>query len=109
MNGRFGSLTGAGLFTAAMAWAFHQQAGYLFASWSCSRAPVGIWITGAIALLILSVGMVLSNLARHSAVAVEMARPRRFLGLISLMATALFLFALLLQAAAALFLPGCAG
>jgi hypothetical protein len=34
-------------------------------------------------------------------------RPRRFLALVALMAGLLFLFAILMQAAAALFLPGC--
>jgi hypothetical protein len=36
-------------------------------------------------------------------------RPRRFLGLVAVMAALLFLFAIILQAAAAFFLPGCVG
>jgi hypothetical protein len=112
MNARsWASWSAAGLFAGTSAWALHQQAGYLFASWACARAPADIWLSGSFAVLLLLAGAVLSALAWRSAggLADEAARPRRFLAVVALMIGALFLFALLLQMAAALFLPGCVG
>jgi hypothetical protein len=103
-------LSAAGLFAGAAAWAMHQQVGYIEASWACGRtaAPV-IWLTGAVATVVLLTGTLLSALALRRAGLGEGERPHRFMATVSLMAAALFLFALALQAVAALFLPGCIG
>jgi hypothetical protein len=108
---RRASVAGAGLFAGAAAWAIHQQAGIIIASWSCDKAAQGIWISGFLAVILLLGGAALSAMALRSARALPLdtGRPRRFLAAIALMASALFLFALALQVAASFFLPGCAG
>jgi hypothetical protein len=107
------SLAGIGLFTGVIAWALHQQAGYILASWACEKAAVGIWVVGALAIVMLLAGAVLSWCGWRSAnvggLHENAARPRRFLAIVALMASALFLFGLLLQMAGPLFLPGCVG
>lgn len=107
------SLAGAGLFTGACAWALHQQVGYILASWACHEAAGAIWLSGAVAVILLLGGAVLSGQGWRAACAdrapEEPARPRRFIATVALMASALFLFAMLLQIAAAFFLPGCVG
>jgi hypothetical protein len=106
-------MVGTGLFAAAFAWAMHQQTGIILASWVCSGAAHAIWLTTAVTGLLLLGGIILSGLglsaARAGRLPEETARPRRFIAIVSLMAGALFLFALGLQAAAAIFLPGCVG
>lgn len=104
-------LSGAALFAGASAWAIHQQIGMIIAGWACEHAASGIWLTGVVMLLLLATGAALSGLGLRSAHAAEpkQARPRRFIAKIGLMAAGLFLFAMALQSAAALFLPGCAG
>jgi hypothetical protein len=113
MSGRgWASLSGAGLFAGAAAWALHQQTGVIIASWACGEAASGIWIGGAIAGLLLLAGAAMSGLGLRGAwvgAPEHIARPRRFLAIVALMASALFLFALLLQVAASFFLPGCLG
>jgi hypothetical protein len=110
---RWASLCGAGLFASAIAWALHQQAGIIVASWACGKAASGIWLSALVAGLLLLGGAILSGLALQAArgpkLAADVARPRRFLASVSLMASALFFFALALQAVAPLFLPGCVG
>jgi hypothetical protein len=107
---RLGVFSAAGLFGGALAWGIHQQVGYLIASWACERPASAIWLTGIIAIVILLVGAALSVTAlRRLSGGTEAGRPRHFLGLVSIMTSLLFLFALVLQAAAALFLPGCVG
>ena len=74
-----------------------------------------IWLLTAIAFIVLASGgwlswqglrpILLDDGVDNSAVW----RPRRFISLVALMAALLFLFAILMQAAAALFLPGCVG
>jgi hypothetical protein len=107
---RWCSLAGLGLFAAAAAWAIHQQAGIIMASWSCEKAAQGIWVSGVATGLVLLGGAVLSALALKTThlLTEDAGRPRRFLAVVSLMASALFLFALALQVAASFFLPGCA-
>jgi hypothetical protein len=105
------SLAGAGLFAAAAAWALHQQAGVISASWNCANSAAMIWTSGGVAGLVLFVGAILSAVALR---AIDNnpsgdGRPRRLIALVGLMAAALFLFAIALQVCAAVFLPGCAG
>lgn len=109
-------LAGAALFAGAAAWALQQQGGYVAASWACSSgATRPIWILTALAAALLAVGgwfswKVLRNVPRNGgALQSDLWRPRHFLSLVALMAALLFLFTILLQAAAALFLPGCIG
>jgi hypothetical protein len=99
------------LFGGAAAWALHQQAGMILASWSCANAPQGIWISAGLAFLVLFFGAALSwHFLRAGSTSPSGAgQPHRFLAKIALMAGALFFFAIILQASAALFLPGCAG
>ena len=103
------SLTGAGLFAGAAAWALHQQVGYILATWACDDAAAGVWISAAITMFVLLAGAILSFAAIGQFRYAGAPQPRGFLALVSLMAAALFLFALALQTAAALFLPGCIG
>ncbi|MBV9992351.1 MAG: hypothetical protein JOZ72_13800 [Alphaproteobacteria bacterium] len=99
-------LAGAALFASVAAWALHQQAGYIMAAWSCAHASEGIWLSGALALLLLLAGAAISWIAfkRSRADGLE---ARHFLAGVALMAAAIFCFALLLQIAAPFFLPGC--
>lgn len=108
-------LAGAALFAGAAAWTLQQQAGYVIASWACHYDILPIWALTAIAFLLLAVGgwaswqalrPLLSDIRVNDS---DVGRPRRFISLVALMAGLLFLFAILMQAAAALFLPGCAG
>jgi formate hydrogenlyase subunit 3/multisubunit Na+/H+ antiporter MnhD subunit len=70
-------------------------------------------MVGALAIVMLLAGAVLSWCGWRSAnvggLHENAARPRRFLAIVALMASALFLFGLLLQMAVPLFLPGCVG
>jgi hypothetical protein len=108
---RWASLAGAGLFAGAAAWALHQQAGIIIASWNCETASDPIWQSGGLAATLLLVGAIASGAALSATrwLRVDAGRPRRFLATVSLMAIALFFFAIALQVCAALFLPGCAG
>jgi hypothetical protein len=108
-------LAGAALFAGAAAWTLQQQGGYIIASWSC-RYDIGpIWALTLAALVITGAGGWLSWRALQPLLSdirvgeSDLWRPRRFLALVALMAGLLFLFAILMQAAAALFLPGCTG
>lgn len=109
------SLVGAALFAGAAAWTLQQQAGYIAVSWICgssARAPV--WVLTVAALVLLTAGVWLTwrpwrPLLTAGSEGSDFLRPRRFLGLVALMAAALFLFTILLQASAAMFLPGCVG
>jgi hypothetical protein len=107
---------GAALFAGAAAWTLQQQAGYIVASWVCggsARAPV--WLLTGAALVLLAAGawatwralrlLFMSDQTEDS----DRLRPRRFLGLVAVMAALLFLFTILLQGAAAFYLPGCVG
>jgi hypothetical protein len=107
-------LAGAGLFLGAGAWALHQQTSYIIASWLCGTAAGSLWIVSAAALLLLAVSIWLSWSALRAVVidsspSTVFRRPRHFLAVVGLLAALLFLFAVFLQASAALFLPGCAG
>lgn len=106
---------GAALFAGAAAWTLQQQGGYVIASWVCHYDIGPIWLLTAMAFALLIGGGWLSWQALRpllSDVQVnesEVWRPRRFLSLVALMGALLFLFAILMQAGAALFLPGCVG
>ena len=108
-------LAGAGLFAGAAAWSLHQQSDYIIASWVCGGAGAKLWLAGAVALILLLGGAWLSwhalrSLAADSdAMNTDPLRPRHFLAMVSVLAAVLFLFAIFLQAGAALFLPGCIG
>jgi hypothetical protein len=109
------SLAGAALFAGAVAWTLQQQGAYVAVSWICGPAASRpVWLFTAAALATLAIGTWASwhTWRRSPAIGSETSdvlRPRRFLGLVSLGAALLFLFAILLQAGAALFLPGCLG
>src|SRR4051812_7058210 len=96
-----------GLFAGAAAWMLHQQGGYTIASWVCGSATGPIWSVTILALILLLAGGWFSWRALRLLAADGGAqrRPRHFLALIGAMATLLFLFAIFLQAGAALFLP----
>lgn len=108
-------LAGAALFAAAAAWTLQQQAGYVIASWRCGYDIAPIWLLTAIAFLMLGFGGWLSwralrpLLDQSSASRTDFWRPRQFLSMVGYMAILLFLFAILMQAGAAFFLPGCVG
>ncbi|HXV01149.1 MAG TPA: hypothetical protein VG166_11685 [Caulobacteraceae bacterium] len=101
----------AGLFAGALAWALHQQAGYIIAAFSCARGGLRIWWVGVLALAILVAGALASWFAmRRQAPPAGMrdsGHTIRFLATIALMAAGLFLFAIALQASAVLFLAPC--
>jgi hypothetical protein len=106
-------VAGAGLFMGAGAWALHQQTSYIIASWRCGTAAGNLWIVSAAALFVLAASIWLSwgalrALVIDSSPNTVFRRPRRFLAVVGLLAALLFLFAIFLQASAALFLPGCA-
>jgi cytochrome b subunit of formate dehydrogenase len=109
-------LAGAGLFAGATAWALHQQTEYVIAAMVCnSGAILPMWTISAAALLILVTGAILSWLAIRSFAAEKQIeahdrfRARRFLASVAMMGALLFLFALVLQIAAVLYLPVCTG
>jgi hypothetical protein len=109
-------LAGTALFAGAAAWALQQQGGYIVASWLCGNAAtVPVWLLTFTAFVLLAGGGWLSWQALRPLLsdirvnASDLWRPRRFLSLVALMAALLFLFTILMQAAAALFLPGCVG
>jgi len=118
MTGRATSihLSGAALFAGAAAWTLQQQGGYVAASWMCGNlGKPAVWLFTLVALLVLVAGTWLSwrslRPLLHDSRTDEsdIWRPRRFLSLVSLLVALLFLFAVLMQAAAAFFLPGCVG
>ena len=109
-------LAGAALFAGAAAWALQQQGGYIVASWVCGQAAaLPLWLLSFAAFILLAGGGWLSWQALRpflNDIQVndsDVWRPRRFLSLVALMAALLFLFTILMQAGAALFLPGCVG
>jgi hypothetical protein len=110
MRRSLGVFAAAGLFAGVAAWAVHQQAGIILASWSCSAAPAAIKSSGIAAALVLLIGAMLSGMAlQRVRGSPDDGAPRRFLAEISLMGAALFFFAVFLQVCASFFLPGCAG
>jgi hypothetical protein len=109
-------VAGAALFAGAAAWTLQQQAGYVAVSWVCgSSATVPVWMLTALAIALLAIGgwvswQALRPLLGNALVeGSDVLRPRRFLSVVALMAALLFFFTILLQAGAALFLPGCIG
>jgi hypothetical protein len=108
-------LAGAALFAGAVAWALQQQGGYIAVSWFCGPAASRpVWLLTGAALVLLGFGTWLTCralllLVVRDSEASDLVRPRHLLGLIALMGALLFLFTILLQAAAAFFLPGCIG
>ncbi len=105
------SFAGAGLFAGAFAWALHQQTGYILASMVCSKSSYAIWAVSALGVSLLLCGALISWRAmrqKEDGPADNVVRPRKFIASVGLMACLLFLFAILLQASALLFLPSCA-
>jgi hypothetical protein len=109
-------LAGAALFAGVAAWALQQQGGYVAASWMCgNQGKPMVWLLTVAALVLLAAGSWLSwhtlrpLLHDDRTEDSDISRPRRFLSLVALLAALLFLFAVLMQAAAAIFLPGCVG
>ena len=111
-----GILASAALFAGAAAWALQQQGGYVAASWLCGNlGRPAVWLFTLLAVALLVAGAWLSwatlrpLLYDSGTEESDSGRPRRFLSLVSLMVALLFLFAVLMQGAAAFFLPGCVG
>src|SRR3569833_1845202 len=108
-------LAGAALFAGSAAWVLQQQAGYVIASWACHYDVGPIWLLTMIGFVLLLAGGWFSWQALRSfpdaplIAASDVWRPRRFMAVVALMGALLFLFAILMQAAAAVFLPGCVG
>ena len=106
------SMAGAALFAGAGAWALQQQAGYVGVSWFCGDVTGPVSLLTLVAVLLLLTGAYLSLGALRPRLPdnrTDIGRPRRFLALVGLMSVLLFLFAILMQAAASFFLPGCVG
>lgn len=109
-------LAGGGLFAGAVAWGLHQQVQYVLGSLFCGHSSsAALWIVTAAALAVLVAGALASWFVLRSFAAekdVERQdgfRARRFLANLALMGAALFLFAIVLQAVAVLYLPLCTG
>jgi hypothetical protein len=109
-------IAGAGMFAGAVAWALHQQVQYVLAALLCGRpSPAPMWIASAAGIAIVLVGAALSCLTIRIATREKDAevqdglRARRFFATVSIMAAALFLFAIVLQLAATFYLPMCTG
>lgn len=105
-------LSSAGLFLAAIVWGAHQMLAYLVASWACNGATTALKLAAVAAVFGVLIGGWLTLRAMDALRATYQAsaqsrRTRTFLAHISLMAVLLFLFAIVLQVAAVLFLPGC--
>jgi hypothetical protein len=101
----------AGIFLGALAWAVHQQTGYILASMVCAERPYAIWATTLLALVIILGGASMSRCVLSKEQRVEasgQSPPRKLLAIVGMMASLLFLFTILLQASALLFLPSCA-
>jgi hypothetical protein len=107
-------LAAAGVFAGALAWATHQQAGYVLAAFACGRGGPSIWAVSLLTVGILAGGGLCSILALRRQRPAEPpaeageGRTLRFLATIGLMAASLFFFAIALQASAVLFLAPCA-
>ena len=83
---------------------------WVCASVACTNGQAALWGVGALALLLLAAGFSLSLFAFHRShedLQQGGAHPRRFLAAISIMAAAIFLFAVALQIGALFFLPVC--
>jgi hypothetical protein len=112
MQSRFFSAS-AGFFIAPSAWALHQQLGYMLVPVSChARIMIVPLVTLIAAALALAGGWLSWRPARWRETAAPSASEGgahllRFLANLSLLFTALFLFAILLQGTATLFLNGC--
>ncbi|HEX3429486.1 MAG TPA: hypothetical protein VHT03_01255 [Rhizomicrobium sp.] len=109
-------LAGAGLFAGGIAWALHQQLQYVLAAMFCGHSrPSPLWSVSVAAVVIVAVGAALSWLAVRSFAAEKEAeaedafRARRFVAKVAIMGALLFLFAIMLQAAAIFYLPLCTG
>jgi hypothetical protein len=112
-SARSTAFASAALFSAAAAWALHQQTGYLFASLVCGPGRGLIWVVTALVVVLMGAGAWLSwrivaPARRDASEPSSRAAPRRFLAMVGLMAGGVFLFAITLQACAALILPPCA-
>jgi hypothetical protein len=100
----------AGFFLAPAAWALHQQTSYMLVPVSCGqRAMILLLVTAGAAILALLGGYTAYTGWRALPEKAEdrHLRVRRFLAGLSLLFTAIFLFAILLQAAAMLILNSC--
>jgi hypothetical protein len=106
-------LASAGFFIAPSAWALHQQLGYMLVPMSChTRVMIVPLVTLLTVALALGGGWLSWLPARSRETGAPSAQEGgvhllRFLANLSLLFTALFLFAILLQGAAMFFLNGC--
>jgi hypothetical protein len=109
-TGTLTAAAAAALFGSAAAWALHQQIGYVLSSVACGQNSLAIWLVTAFAFILLIAGALVSwRIIAPGNAGAKGGAPRPFLALIGIFASGLFLFAIFLQAAAVLFLPGCAG
>jgi hypothetical protein len=99
----------AGFFMAPAAWALHQQVGYIVAPAFCKNSQIVIPVLTLAAVIVMLVGGFISWRSFHARPfgESEFAPTRRFVAALSLLFTALFLFAILMQGVAAFFLNGC--
>jgi hypothetical protein len=100
----------AGFFLAPMAWALHQQTSYMLVSVSCEQRAMILPVVTAGGIIITLLGGYISyDLWRILPAAPEERhiRTRKFVAGLSLLFTAVFLFAILLQGAAMFILNSC--
>jgi hypothetical protein len=99
----------AGFFIAPAAWALHQQASYIIAPAFCRHSLIVIPILTLTAVIVMLIGGLISWRSFNARPVGEpaFAPTRRFVAGLSLLFTALFLLAILMQGAAAFFLNGC--
>jgi quinol-cytochrome oxidoreductase complex cytochrome b subunit len=104
----------AGLFAGAAALALHQQGDFVIASTLCGREYVAFVLSTLVSTGVLIFAGVVSwhdfrRSRPNSTENRETGLPRQFLALVATLSAVLFLFAVLLQASAVLFLPACVG
>jgi hypothetical protein len=102
----------AGFFTAPAAWALHQQTAYMLVPFSCQGSAMRLPVLTAVAVgIALGGGLTSYGAWRAMPNAAgdgnEPLRVRRFMVGLSLLFTAMFLFAILLQGAAMFILNSC--
>ena len=106
-------LSCAGFFVAPFAWAVHQQVGYMLVPVSCQKQVLIVPFLTLLALALASIGGWLSyrpwrSYGRLDQIKVDASgRTERFIATLSLLFTALSLFAILLQGAGEFFLSAC--
>lgn len=99
----------AGLFAGPLAWAVHQQLGYMLVPVSCRSGVMLVPLVTLGAAVLLGLGAWVSWRARTPPGETEAprARTQRFTAHLALLVSAVFAFAILLQASSTMLLNGC--